>query len=71
VTEFDADEFKDWWEDARDKYDGDSQLCALRAWQHQQQIIDELNKDVSGCIKLIASQETELNELNRKARLTK
>ena len=36
--------FKDWWAEAALKYEGDSQLCALRAWQHQQKRIEHLEK---------------------------
>jgi hypothetical protein len=39
---FDTAGFREWWEEAKQKYDGDSQLCALRAWQHQQQRIKQL-----------------------------
>ena len=34
--------FPQWWETAKPLYDGDSQLCALRAWQYQQEIINTL-----------------------------
>jgi len=36
-------EFQKWWKDiGKPMYDGDSGLCALRAWQHQQAKVDAL-----------------------------
>lgn len=40
----------------------------VQAWRtiiHMQREIERLEKDLTGCIKLIASQETEINRLNK------
>jgi hypothetical protein len=39
---FNTEGFNEWWNEAKKLYEGDSGLCALRAWQHQQKRIEEL-----------------------------
>lgn len=38
-------------------------VAAKAAWDFQQKRIDETEKDLTACIKLIAIQETKINEL--------
>lgn len=42
MSDFNTEGFSWWWDKTKKLYDGDSQLCALRAWQHQQKRIEEL-----------------------------
>ncbi len=43
----------------------ESVVQARRIINRMQREIEQLEKDLTGCIKLIASQETEINRLSR------
>jgi hypothetical protein len=44
----------------------ESVVQARRVIHQMQREIERLEKDLTGCVKLIASQETEINRLTRK-----
>jgi hypothetical protein len=57
--------FKEWWDAAKKLYEGDSCLCALRAWQKQQERIDQLEGYNLGLANESCAQQSRIAELGK------
>jgi hypothetical protein len=57
--------FKEWWEAAKKLYEGDSCLCALRAWQKQQERIDQLEGYNLGLANESCAQQSRIAEVEK------
>jgi hypothetical protein len=60
MSDFNTEGFNEWWAEAKKLYDGDSGLCALRAWQHQQQEVKSVREAFNAALDF-ALDNTELN----------
>ena len=70
MSDFNTEGFDEWWAENKKLYDGDSDLCALRAWQHQQQRIEELEArnaeleiSLKADAKLFAKMQCQIDDL--------
>lgn len=53
MSDFNTEEFADWWTtEGASKYEGDSKLCALRAWQHQQDKMNALQAEIDDLVEI-------------------
>ena len=55
--------FNKWWAKACQLYNGDSKLCALRAWQHQQATITELTGALARLADSAQMSDTQIDPL--------